>query len=39
MAFFVHPDDECMVRCLDGSEKYPPVAAGEYLQERFRLTY
>ncbi|XP_055356093.1 uncharacterized protein LOC129601330 [Paramacrobiotus metropolitanus] len=39
MAFFVHPDDNYVIRCLDGSEKYPPISAGEYLQERFKQTY
>ncbi|OQV18944.1 hypothetical protein BV898_07003 [Hypsibius exemplaris] len=39
LAFFVHPDDNFTVKCLDGSDKYPPVSAGEYLQDRFKLTY
>jgi len=39
MAFFVHPDDECVIRCTDGSEKYPAVTSWQYLQDRFNATY
>ncbi|XP_034542217.1 2-oxoglutarate-dependent dioxygenase htyE-like [Notolabrus celidotus] len=39
MAFFVHPDDESLITCCDGSDKYPPVTAGDYLIERFKNSY
>ncbi|EDO40749.1 predicted protein [Nematostella vectensis] len=39
IAFFVHPDDDVMVECLDGSNKYPAVTGGEYLKQRFAATY
>ncbi|XP_041651192.1 UPF0676 protein C1494.01-like isoform X2 [Cheilinus undulatus] len=39
MAFFVHPDDDALITCCDGSDKYPPVTAGDYLIERFSNTY
>ncbi|KAM9375693.1 uncharacterized protein KZ484_008232 [Pholidichthys leucotaenia] len=39
LAFFVHPDDEALITCCDGSSKYPPVTAGAYLQERFGESY
>ncbi|XP_074534520.1 uncharacterized protein LOC141797037 [Halichoeres trimaculatus] len=39
MAFFVHPDDDSMITCCDGSDKYPPVSAGDYLIERFKNSY
>nr|XP_046250198.1 2-oxoglutarate-dependent dioxygenase htyE [Scatophagus argus] len=39
LAFFVHPDDEALIACCDGSNKYPPVTAAAYLLERFSDTY
>ncbi|KAJ8249136.1 hypothetical protein GJAV_G00231550 [Gymnothorax javanicus] len=39
VVFFVHPDDEATIICCDGSNKYPPVNALEYLNERFRSSY
>lgn len=39
LAFFVQPDDEALVTCCDGSNKYPPVKAGAYLIERFNDSY
>ncbi|KAL5009738.1 hypothetical protein ScPMuIL_012043 [Solemya velum] len=38
-AFFVHPDDEVMIECLDGSNKYEPVTGKGYLDMRFAVTY
>ncbi|KAM9351536.1 uncharacterized protein ABDE67_006406 [Symphorus nematophorus] len=39
MAFFVQPDEEALITCCDGSDKYPPVTGGAYLIERFNDTY
>ncbi|KAK6169473.1 hypothetical protein SNE40_020522 [Patella caerulea] len=39
MAFFIHPDDDCVIKCLDGSDKYQPITALDYLNWRFSLTY
>ncbi|KAL3881735.1 hypothetical protein ACJMK2_028131 [Sinanodonta woodiana] len=39
LAFFVHPDDDCMITCLDGSNKYEPITSKDYLDYRFSLTY
>ncbi|XP_072242463.1 uncharacterized protein [Leuresthes tenuis] len=39
LAFFVHPDDEALITCFDGSNKYPPVTSGAYLVERLSETY
>ncbi|KAM4573534.1 uncharacterized protein PAE49_008329 [Odontesthes bonariensis] len=39
LAFFLHPDDEALITCCDGSNKYPPVTAGAYLTMRFRESY
>ncbi|XP_027773183.1 2-oxoglutarate-Fe(II) type oxidoreductase hxnY isoform X2 [Solanum pennellii] len=45
MAFFLDPNPDCMVECLksccsDSSPpRYPPIRAGEYLEERLKVTY
>lgn len=39
LAFFVQPDDEAIISCCDGSDKYPPVQAGDYLLSRFKDSY
>ncbi|KAM7002786.1 uncharacterized protein LKV04_004005 isoform 3-T3 [Tautogolabrus adspersus] len=39
LAFFVHPDNEALISCCDGSDKYPPITAGDYLIERFKKSY
>ncbi|XP_066924102.1 uncharacterized protein [Clytia hemisphaerica] len=36
MAFFVSPDNDCLVECLDGSNKYEPVNSFKYLDGRFK---
>uniref|UniRef100_A0A8C3ANE2 Si:dkey-10o6.2 n=1 Tax=Cyclopterus lumpus TaxID=8103 RepID=A0A8C3ANE2_CYCLU len=35
LAFFVHPDDEALITCCDGSDRYPPVTGRDYLLERY----
>lgn len=39
LAFFVHPDDDTVVKCLDGSDKYPSITAYDYLWRRLNATY
>jgi len=39
VAFFVHPDRDVMVKCLDGSDKYPPVNSVEYLEKKLKESY
>ncbi|KAI5616513.1 hypothetical protein C0J50_23937, partial [Silurus asotus] len=39
MAFFVQPDDDAMITCCDGSNKYPPVKSLDYLLSRFSESY
>ena len=34
IGYFISPDDDVVVRCLDGSDKYPPVNASEYLWQK-----
>ncbi|ROL43190.1 UPF0676 protein [Anabarilius grahami] len=39
LAFFVQPDDESVITCCDGSDKYPPIKSVDYLLSRFNDTY
>lgn len=39
LAFFVQPDDEALITCCDGSNKYPPVTGGGYLNQRLKASY
>eukprot|EP00058_Branchiostoma_floridae_P022065 XP_002607555.1 hypothetical protein BRAFLDRAFT_71419 [Branchiostoma floridae] len=39
IAFFAHPNMDAVITCLDGSNKYPPITAGEYLKQRLTATY
>ncbi|XP_021911316.1 2-oxoglutarate-Fe(II) type oxidoreductase-like, partial [Carica papaya] len=45
VAFFLDPNEDCLVECLESccSEscppRFPPIRSGDYLTERFRLTY
>ncbi|XP_019156810.1 PREDICTED: 2-oxoglutarate-Fe(II) type oxidoreductase isoform X2 [Ipomoea nil] len=45
VAFFLDPNPDCLVECLESccSEsspcRFPPIRSGDYLEERFRLTY
>ncbi|XP_075996878.1 uncharacterized protein LOC142990864 [Genypterus blacodes] len=38
VAFFLYPDDDTEIRCLDGSDKYLPFKAGDYIAEKFKET-
>lgn len=39
MAFFVRPDNNVVIECLDGSNNYPPVASQDYLNQRLAGIY
>lgn len=39
IAFFVHPDDDVIIKCLDGSGKYEEISSIDYLNMRFAVTY
>ncbi|KAF4101462.1 hypothetical protein G5714_017894 [Onychostoma macrolepis] len=39
LAFFVQPDDEAIISCCYGSDKYPPVKSIDYLLSRFKDSY
>ena len=39
VAYFVHPDDDCVIQPIDGSNKSEPITALEYLNMRFKATY
>ena len=38
-AFFVHPDDDYLIECIDGSNKYEPIKSDAYLDMRLKATY
>ncbi|XP_027335427.1 2-oxoglutarate-Fe(II) type oxidoreductase hxnY-like isoform X1 [Abrus precatorius] len=45
VAFFLDPPSDCVVECLESCcsksspPRFPPIRSGDYLNERFRLTY
>lgn len=39
IAFFIHPDDDVIIKCLDGSGKYEEISSIDYLNMRFAVTY
>ncbi|XP_073709630.1 uncharacterized protein [Misgurnus anguillicaudatus] len=39
MTFFVHPDNDAIITCCDGSDKYPPINSLDYLLSRFKESY
>lgn len=39
VVFFIHPDDDFIIKCLDGTDKYEPVSSIDYLNSRFSVTY
>ncbi|MCJ8745114.1 hypothetical protein PDJAM_G00126710 [Pangasius djambal] len=39
LVFFVQPDDDAIITCCDGSDKYPPVKSVDYLLARFSDSY
>ena len=38
VAFFVHPDSEYIIKCLDGSDKYEPISSADYAKYRLNQT-
>ncbi|XP_048731183.2 uncharacterized protein LOC125648251 [Ostrea edulis] len=38
-AFFVQPDDDVMITCLDKSNRYPPISSLDYLKQKFATIY
>ncbi|KAK9120823.1 hypothetical protein Syun_018440 [Stephania yunnanensis] len=45
VAFFLEPKSDCVVECLKtccsetSPPRFPPIRSGDYLEERYRLTY
>ena len=39
IVFFVEPDHDVTVSCLDGSDKYSPVKGSEYVQSKLKASY
>ncbi|XP_061078576.1 uncharacterized protein LOC133111947 isoform X2 [Conger conger] len=39
VVFFLHPDDDAVITCCDGTDKYPAITALDYLMERLENSY
>ena len=39
MVFFLGPDNDVTVSCVDGSDKYPTVNAYDYIMMKYKETY
>ncbi|XP_016888702.1 UPF0676 protein C1494.01-like isoform X2 [Cynoglossus semilaevis] len=39
LAFFAQPDDDALITCCDGSNKYPPIRSRDHYMERYSVTY
>ncbi|XP_077869667.1 uncharacterized protein LOC144361676 [Saccoglossus kowalevskii] len=39
IAFFNVPDNVSVVKCVDGSDKYPPIRPDDYLKQKFYETF
>ena len=39
LVFFYGPDDDVIVTCLDGSNKYPPIRARDWTYHQLHSTY
>ena len=36
--YFVQPDDDCVIKCIDGSDKYQPITSIEYVKAKYALS-
>ena len=39
LVLFYDPDDDTMITCLDGSNKYPPIRARDWIDHQLQSTY
>ena len=39
VVYFAQPDRDCLIQCLDGSDKYQPITSLELLSMRLKATY
>lgn len=39
LVFFVDPDHEAVITCLDGSNKYPPITSKDWISKKLEETY
>jgi len=39
VAFFLQPDHDYIIECLDGSNKYEPISSLDYVNSKFSVTY
>lgn len=39
LVFFADPDNDTLITCMDGTDKYPPITAAEWIKRKLRATY
>lgn len=39
IAFFVVPDNDALISCTDGSNKYPDIDFGNYIKSSFNANF
>lgn len=39
IAFFVVPDNDALISCTDGSNKYPDIICGNYIKSSFTANF
>ncbi|XP_074614204.1 uncharacterized protein LOC141873966 isoform X1 [Acropora palmata] len=39
LVFFVDPDSDALITCMDGSNKYPPIKTGDWIKKKLVATY
>lgn len=39
IAFFVVPDNDALISCTDGSNKYPDIDFGNYIRSSFNANF
>ena len=39
LVFFVDPDYDAVITCMDGSNKYPPIRSRDWINKKLEETY
>ena len=39
LVYFMRPDLDAQIECLDGSNKYVPIISGNYVKQKLNATY
>ena len=38
VVYFMQPDNECLIKCIDGSDKYKPITSVQYMYDKINPT-